>query len=135
MKKSILLLLTAILFVYPSCKKEITDCTDPQAENYNSEATIDCCCIYTVRYLVWGSSGDYNVTYQNSNGGTSQQSNVPSDWTYSFTATPGDFVYLSAQNNNNTGSVSVTIYQGPFVFETSTNTGAFVIATATGTLN
>ncbi|MGR3220099.1 MAG: hypothetical protein ACUZ8H_09835, partial [Candidatus Anammoxibacter sp.] len=60
--------------------------------------------------------------------------NVGNSWIYSFTGSKGDFVYLSAQNNNISGSVAVTISIGNTTYKTSTSNGAYVIATASGSL-
>jgi hypothetical protein len=88
----------------------------------------------TVTYEVTGSASSVDVTYENEDGGTSQQSGVSVPWSYSFTGHNGDFVYISAQNNGSSGSVTVTIYKNDSVFKTSTSSGAYVIADAYGTL-
>jgi hypothetical protein len=107
-------------------------CTSPDATNYWVKATDDCCCKYDVQYLLSCSSCD--ITYENSSGGVSQQGNVGSSWSYSFTGNTGDFVYISAQNQNDYGSITVTIKRGNTVYKTSTSSGAYVIATASGSI-
>lgn len=87
-----------------------------------------------VKYKVTGTAATVDVTYENSSGGVSQESDVEVPWSYSFTGDPGDFVYISAQNQGQTGTVTVTIYRDGDVFKTSTSEGAYVIATASGTL-
>ena len=87
-----------------------------------------------VEYEVTGSASKVDVTYENEDGGTSQESDVSVPWSYSFKGYSGDFVYISAQNQGETGSVTVTIYKNGSVFKTSTSSGAYVIATASGTL-
>lgn len=87
-----------------------------------------------VKYKVTGTAETVDVTYENSSGGVSQESDVEVPWSYSFTGEPGDFVYISAQNQGQTGTVTVTIYRDGDVFKTSTSEGAYVIATASGTL-
>jgi len=113
-----------------SCYK--IGCWDSKANNYEANVTDNCCCTYSVKYTLSCSSCD--ITYENSSGGTSQESNVNSTWSYSFTGYDGDFVYLSAQNNNNSGSITVNILVGGSVYKTSTSSGAYVIATASGSL-
>jgi hypothetical protein len=66
-----------------------------------------------VRYEVTGSATSVSLTYQNESGGTSQIDPADMPWTYSFTGHYGDFLYISAQNNGETGSVTVTIYDRP----------------------
>ncbi len=87
-----------------------------------------------VTYVVGGSSGDYNITYQNENGGTSQIQHINNNWQYKFDARPGTFIYLSAQNNNDYGSVRVEIKIDGTLFKTSNSEGAYVIATSNGSV-
>lgn len=105
MKQIILIFLIAFLF---SCKKEVE-----------------------YKYVVTGTSGDYDVTYSNSNEGTEQMSNVGSGWSYKWTSSDLDrFLYISAQNNKSSGSVTVTIYSDGTSIKTASSSGAYVIATA-----
>lgn len=89
---------------------------------------------HAVRYTVGGTASSFDITYENEDGGTSQKSDVSSGWSYSFEAEEGDFVYISAQNTTDNGSVEVTIYNNGEVFKTSESEGEYVIATADGTL-
>ena len=93
-----------------------------------------CGVIPDVEYKVTGSASTVSVTYTNRDGGTSQESDVSIPWSYSFKGSPNDFVYISAQNQGESGSVTVTIYKNGSSFKTSTSDGAFVIATASGSL-
>lgn len=86
---------------------------------------------HTVKYEVTGSASKVFVTYENEYGGTSQEE-VYLPWSYTFTAESGDYVYISAQNLGDSGSVTVTIYKDGEVFKTSTSSGGYVIATASG---
>lgn len=87
-----------------------------------------------VKYKVTGTAATVDVTIENEDGGCSQFSDVSVPWTYSFEREEGEFVYVSAQNCGNSGSVTVTIYKDGDTFKTSTSSGAYVIATASGTL-
>jgi hypothetical protein len=89
---------------------------------------------YQVKYSVTGSATKVDITYENEDGGTSQVAGASVPWSYSFTGEKGDFVYISAQNQDSTGTVTVTIYRDGDTFKTSTSSGAYVIATASGTL-
>jgi len=91
-------------------------------------------CSIECEYKVTGSANTVDVTYSNESEGTSQESNVSIPWTYSFEGEEGQFVYISAQNQGETGSVTVTIYRNGKKIETSTSNGAYVIATASGSL-
>lgn len=89
---------------------------------------------YQVRYEVTGSASTVDITYQNEDGGTSQLSDVTLPWSLAFTGEALDFVYVSAQNQGETGTVTVTIYKDGEQFKTSTSSGAYVIASADGAL-
>lgn len=70
-----------------------------------------------------------SLTYQNGEGGTEQR-DVKLPWTSSFTARPGSFLYISAQNKNDSGSITVYISINGNTRKTSTSSGAYVIASA-----
>jgi hypothetical protein len=110
--KKILLLVTITLIV--SCTKE--DIT----HNYY--------------YEVSGSANNYDVTIEAAPSGTSQYTNVGSGWKYSWTQTGEGtrFLYLSAQNNNSSGTVIVKIVKDGGILATNTSSGAYVIASVDG---
>lgn len=89
---------------------------------------------HDVKYEVTGSAQSVDITYQNEDGGTSQVSDVTLPWSITFTGDTLDFVYISAQNQGETGTVTVTIYRDAEQFKSSTSSGAYVIASADGTL-
>ena len=73
-----------------------------------------------------------SITYALSAGSTSQQSRAISPWERTFTATVGQFLYLSAQNDSSSGCVYVDIYVNGQLFKTGSSCGAYVIATVSG---
>lgn len=89
---------------------------------------------YSVKYEVAGSASRVDITYENADGGTSQIGNAHVPWSMTFSRKEGSFVYISAQNQGSSGSITVTIYRNGSRFKTSTSSGAYVIATASGTL-
>jgi len=91
-------------------------------------------CSIECEYKVTGSANTVDITYSNESEGTSQESNVSTPWTYSFEGEEGQFVYISAQNQGESGSVTVSIYRNGKKIESSTSNGAYVIATASGSL-
>lgn len=119
MRSIILLFLALLLF---SCEYPAIEETDFSIHYYD------------VKYEVTGSAITVSTTIENEDGGTSQFADVAVPWTYQFEGRQGDFVYVSAQNQGDTGSVTVTIYYDGDVFKTSTSSGAYVIATAYGSL-
>ncbi len=87
-----------------------------------------------VEYTAVCSSGTVDLTIENRDGGTSQFSDVPTPWSYSFTGEVDDFVYVSAQNNQDNGTVTVKIIVDGDTFKSSISSGAYVIASAYGSL-
>ena len=87
-----------------------------------------------VRYEVTGSADLVDITYENLNGGISQVTGMPLTWSITITGDPGDYVYLSAFNRSETGSVTVTIYDDGEVFRRATSEGGHVTASVSGTL-
>jgi len=87
-----------------------------------------------IEYRVTGSTNKVDITYTNKDGGTSQANGVSIPWSYSFTSSSGKFVYVSAQNKNESGSITVTIYKDGSVFKSSKSSGEYCIAGASGTL-
>lgn len=87
---------------------------------------------HDIKYEVTGTAASVSLTYENASGGTSQTSGTALPWVYTFSAKSGDFLYVSAQNDGATGSVTAAVYENDSVVQTSTSSGAYVIATASG---
>jgi hypothetical protein len=90
--------------------------------------------LYEVTYVVDGDSNRADLTYQNANGDTSQESEVAVPWELSFSAFEGDFLYISAQRGEAPGDISCTIEVDGVAVETNTSSGPFTICTASGSL-
>jgi len=86
----------------------------------------------SVTYIVNGTAGRASMTYATAGGGTAQQSDRFLPWTYDFTAQSADFLYISAQNSNSSGCVTVKILKGSTNVKETQSCGAYVIATASG---
>ena len=88
-----------------------------------------------IKYTVTGSCSQVDITMENEDGGVSQYSNRSVPWTYEFPdkISRDRFLYIAAQNQGQTGSVTVKIYRDGDVIKSSTSSGAYVIATASGT--
>jgi hypothetical protein len=78
--------------------------------------------------------GYATISYLNSTGGVAQESGTPIPWTRTFRARTGDSVHLSAQIDSGDGWVTVNIYKNGKLFKTASSTGAYVVASASGTL-
>ncbi len=83
-----------------------------------------------VEYKITGTASKVFVTLSNATGGTEQFDNVHVPHTYTFEKFTNWFLYVSAQNLGESGSVTVTIYLNGAVVATSTSSGAYVIADA-----
>jgi len=112
MKKSLQIISFILLaiFTFSSCEKDNLD----------------------YKYEVTGTSGDYSVTIQNTDDNTQQWSSVGSGWYYKWTQTGTRWLYVSAQNNNPTGNVTVKIYKANKVIAENTSYGGYTIATVSG---
>jgi len=84
------------------------------------------------KYEVTGTGGSYDVTIQNTDNNVQQYSNVGNGWWYKWTQTGSRWLYLSAQNNNSTGNVTVKIYRAGKVVAENTSYGGYTIATVDG---
>lgn len=97
---------------------------------------------HTVTYKVEGSTSMASITYSNPYGDTSQQSDIDVPLTLKD-GTPGiqmsgmhrgDFLYISAQNSKEYGSVTCAIEVDGIRVKENTSRGAFTIATCSGSL-
>jgi len=98
---------------------------------------------HTVTYKVEGTTKGASITYENSSGDTSQQSDVDVPLTRKsdgghgielYNMHGGDFLYISAQNNQEYGSVTCIIEVDGVVVKRNTSSGGFTIATCSGRL-
>ena len=83
-----------------------------------------------VEYSITGTASTVFVSLNNATGGTEQFGNVSVPHTYRYDNFTDWFLYISAQNQGESGSVTVTIYLNGEIVKTSTSEGAYVIATA-----
>ncbi len=100
---------------------------------------------YSAKYVVTGTASTVNLTIENDSGGTSQYSSKTLPWEYELSGKLEqygfDFLYVSAQNNSSSGSVTAQIYvkksyeDDYHLVKTSTSSGSYVIATASTSLS
>ncbi len=84
----------------------------------------------TVVYEITGTAESVDVTLNSASGGTEQYSNVSVPHSYRYSNFQDDFLYISAQNNGDTGTVTVKIYVNGKLVKSASSSGAYVIATA-----
>jgi hypothetical protein len=94
---------------------------------------------YTVKYEITGTASKVNITMSDGDGNTKQYSNVSVPWTKTFSVKIEKngyfFAYVSAQNQEGSGSISAKIYKNDVLFKSSSSNGAYVIATASGSID
>jgi hypothetical protein len=93
---------------------------------------------YHVKYLVTLEDVEYpyaSMTYQNATGGTEQANDADTPWSREFECKRGAFLYISAQNAHDRGKITVSVYVNDRLWKTSTSTGGYAIATASGRID
>jgi hypothetical protein len=86
-----------------------------------------------VKYSITGTTNSASLTLSNPDGGT-EQYDVVVPWEKSYSMYPGDFVYISGQNNRDHGSITCQNFVDGNVMKESNSSGAYVIASCSGTL-
>jgi len=81
-----------------------------------------------------GNSNQADITYENENGDTSQESGASLPWTESFFVEEGTFTYVSAQRGGAPGDITCTIELDGIEVESNTSSGEYSICTASGTV-
>jgi hypothetical protein len=87
--------------------------------------------IVFVVYKVTGTTNRASLTYQNAYGNT-EQMEVDVPWTKTLKMVRGEFVYVSAQNENDSGTIKCEILVDGALTETASSSGAYVIASCSG---
>lgn len=86
---------------------------------------------YKVTYKVGGSTSKASITIQNASGGTEQRE-VRVPWSSSFNVKPGQFVYLSAQNKSEYGTVEARIELNGKTVQSASSNEDYGIASVSG---
>lgn len=86
-----------------------------------------------LQYWVNSDCGEVSTTYATAGGGTAQRDFGNGVVYESDSFSSGDFVYISAQNQCDSGDVTVRIYKRGSIYRETSSSGAYVIATASGT--
>jgi len=108
-------------------------CVEPERTYRSTTRKTYTSTTYSIEYRVTGTAKYADVCYENEDEGTSMQDDVKVGvWKYKFKAKRGQFLYISAQNCGKSGSITVSIYVDGSLYKKSTSSGAYVIATASG---
>jgi hypothetical protein len=86
---------------------------------------------YRVRYEVTANKPAVGLTYRNASG-NSEQRDTNAPWELEFSASPGQFLYVSAQAQNKGTAVSCRIYVNGVEAQAADSHGDYVIATCSG---
>lgn len=121
MRNLLFIVLLAIAGLISGCSKE-----DDSSSSTSSSGT--------VKYEVSCTPSGFDITYKNSSGNTEQKDISSGSWSTSFTGDSEDFVYISAQADNENATITAKIYYKGNVIEQATSSGDYVIATASGSL-
>lgn len=121
-----LVIIGAILLLAILCREPNTTARQPVSTLPPSRSTIT--------YEITGTASRVSVTLSNAQGGT-EQGEYYLPFRQEFKIGYGDFVYISAQNMGEQGSVTCRIYVDGVEVRESTSSGAYVIATCRGTAN
>jgi hypothetical protein len=125
----IVLVLAAVLNALGSAQRRAAD--DILRELGGEPFAVDS---YRVTYRVSGSGLRASLTYNNAQENTEQQ-DVSLNWEEQFDASPGQFLYVSAQSDDNgRRSISCSITVNGVVVEQAESTGEYVIATCSGSV-
>jgi hypothetical protein len=84
-------------------------------------------------YYVDGDATSADVTYSNSDGGTEQQT-VSLPWQQTIYPEKGAFLYISAQNQGNSGDIKVEIDVDGSIRKSAKSSGAYSIASTSDTM-
>jgi hypothetical protein len=84
-----------------------------------------------VDYLIFGSTNRASLTLSNATGNT-EMITVRVPWSQMLIMEPGEYLYLSAQNERDRGSISCQIHVNGRVVEEANSSGAYVIASCSG---
>jgi len=87
--------------------------------------------VHAVEYVVEGTARTAGVTYHNEQGGT-QQEMVRVPWSMTMPMETGDFLYVSAQNQAESGELTIRILVDGNEFKRSDARGGYTIASASG---
>jgi hypothetical protein len=85
---------------------------------------------YTITYKITGTANKASVTYNNKTGDTEQKDITIIPWKYEFTTTEeSPFLYISAQNDGETGTIKCEILADGVSLSKAESSGAYKIST------
>ena len=88
-----------------------------------------------VKLRVTGTATSYDITFKKSGDEKATQVDLSGKkWKHTFSAKPGDYVYLSAQANQKDRTVNIEIVYDHKTYRSMSSSGNYAVATAGGIL-
>ena len=85
---------------------------------------------HKIKYRVDGTTTSASLTYENESGNTEQISMVRVPWEKTLTVSDGTFLYISAQNQEEYGTIRTWVEVDDKAYQLSTSQGGYTIATS-----
>jgi hypothetical protein len=85
-----------------------------------------------VVYQIFGTAVNADITLRNASGATEQYDKLAIPNQFVYDSFPSRYVYISAQNHYDSGSVKVIILVNGEIYKEGSSSGAYVIASASG---
>jgi len=86
---------------------------------------------HSATYVVTGTASTASLTYTNASGGT-EQNEVSLPWKHEMKVGTGRFLYISAQNKSDYGTVKVELYVDDGLVQSASSDAQYGIASANG---
>lgn len=111
----------------------IAMCSSPNTGSYTTtRGSAPQSRVRNVEYRVTGTTSNASMTYEGGSGSTEQVQDARLPWSKNITVGSGDFLYVSAQNSWDSGSVTCEIRVDGTIYKHATSQGGYAIVTCSG---
>ena len=86
----------------------------------------------TYKYEITGTTANYGVTYQDVNDVVQLKGPVGDGWSYTWIQTGKRFVFITGQNYDKVGSLTVRLYKNGKIIAEKTESGDYAVASIQG---
>lgn len=122
----------AVVYLLGQCAASVSEFADTTPARSAFTPATRAVSMVNVVYEVTGTARNASLTITNQEGGTEQFESVAVPWRKTLRVEAGEFVYVSAQNNGEFGTVGCRISANGATVESATSSGAYVIASCSG---
>jgi hypothetical protein len=127
----VIVLIIGAVWLYNSLSSAVNEAERQIRQELEPEPEPDS---YTVRYRIGGTASEADITIENASGGTEQKT-VDVPWSETFEAELGQFVYVSAQSQDDADrTINCEIQVNGTVLESAESRGQYVIASCSGSV-